>query len=551
MGGDRNPPFDPLSLIKAGDVEQNPGPATPSANMVGDVAQGSDLATPSANKAGDVAQGTGSAITPAPNPATRVVTNDGGHSSGNNNISSPFVSDHQACHVCGRRDKINVNPYICSAPGCTEKCHQSCSGISRYTITPKSWACSAHTAQTSSGAVTLPTATLNQGMCHVCGTKIRKGVARLKCAVGVCNEECHKGKKCSNIIRGREKLDLWKCSSHSSLVKPRSPVPPPRPLTARNKTTCKGCRTRIRINHTPVVCSSCSHPFHKKCTKILRRDLQDEAAGGSYSWKCDPCEQKNNNQNYTQVVGGTKIETSAKDKNIRKLSKSSLRILQWNADGINTKADELGLRLKEDDYDICLIQETKLRENQRTPHFEGYISIRLDRSGRRGGGGLLTYIKNSLIFENVQATSCNGTEASTLRVRIGKKRWVVICNVYCPPVRSHSHPVCLETGCLPHSEDSIILGDFNAHNLLWDQFQPEDARGERLLDWVIAHDLTVMNDGSYTRLNTKARHETTSQSDVPVCPVSDSSQDSPPHRETSASKSAPDVPICGDNWRDV
>ena len=175
MGGDRNPPFDPLSLIKAGDVEQNPGPATPSANMVGDVAQGSDLATPSANKAGDVAQGTGSAITPAPNPATRVVTNDGGHSSGNNNISSPFVSDHQACHVCGRRDKINVNPYICSARRCAEKCHQSCSGISRYTVTTKSWACTIHTTKISSEVVPLPTATLKQGTCHVCGTPIRKG----------------------------------------------------------------------------------------------------------------------------------------------------------------------------------------------------------------------------------------------------------------------------------------------------------------------------------------------------------------------------------------
>ena len=175
MGGDRNPPFDPLSLIKAGDVEQNPGPATPSTNTVGEVAQGSGLATPPTNRVGDVAQGNGSANTPVPSPATSAITSDRGHSSGNNNTSSHFVPDHQTCHVCGRRDKINVNPYICSARGCAEKCHKSCSGISRYTLAPKSWACTAHTTQTLSRVVPLPTATLNQGMCHVCGTQIRKG----------------------------------------------------------------------------------------------------------------------------------------------------------------------------------------------------------------------------------------------------------------------------------------------------------------------------------------------------------------------------------------
>ena len=243
------------------------------------------------------------------------------------------------------------------------------------------------------------------------------------------------------------------------------------------------------------------------------------------------------------------METMATD--LRKCPKSSLRILQWNADGISPKANELRLRLKEDDYDICLIQETKLRAHQKTPRMEGYASIRQDRPAQNGGGGLLSYIKDTLIFERVQESSRNGTEASTFRVKLGKRKWATVCNIYCPPVRPHSsHRASLETDTLPATPDAIILGDFNAHNLLWDSSQPEDDRGETLLDWTIKHDLTIMNDGSHTRINTKARQRTdpstSGSSSASVNPVS-GSQDQP-HGESSDGTSAPDVSICGSTW---
>ena len=559
VGGGRNPPFDPLSLIKAGDVEQNPGPATPSANKAGDVAQSSGPATPPDNnagevaqntgpatppttKVGDVAQNTGPATPPASNPAIRVIAGDRGHSSSQTNTSQHFPKD-QTCNKCGRKGRLDTNPFICSAPGCTERCHRikTCSGISRYSAS-KNWLCSLHSPGTS--GCPQPQVVLAAGTCHTCDRGIRSGVDRFKCAEGACKEECHKGEKCSNFNRQYWKNAAWRCSTHSTLAQTRSSTPPPIP--DRPKSKCQACRRPVKCNTTPAVCSSCSLHFHASCLpKAISRPAREEIVAGLVAWKCDKCKQKDKDPNYIQMVGGTKIETSAQD--LRKFSKSSLRILQWNADGINTKLSELELRLFEDDYDICVVQESKLRGHQETPRIKNYTTIRTDRPVPTGGGGLLTFIKSSLIFERVQESSQNGTEASSLRVKMGKRQWATICNVYCPPVRSHSRTASLDTACFPHTEESIIMGDFNAHNTLWDPFQPEDDRGERLLDWTLDHDLRIMNDGSPTRLNTKARHQTTS-SDVSQCPVSDSRV--PSQGGSSMGRSAPDVTICGGTWRD-
>ena len=158
----------------------------------------------------------------------------------------------------------------------------------------------------------------------------------------------------------------------------------------------------------------------------------------------------------------------------------SLRILQWNADGLSpTKTIELGHRLSEDRIDICLVQETKWKITKSTPRLTGFTSVRLDRKNQNGGGGLVTYVKSSLVFELLQQASISGTEIMTLRVKLGKKRWAKITNLYCPPSRIHTAQSTLALPVLPNSPDCLILGDLNAHHKMWDEFQPVDTRCER------------------------------------------------------------------------
>ena len=86
-------------------------------------------------------------------------------------------------------------------------------------------------------------------------------------------------------------------------------------------------------------------------------------------------------------------------------TKGYLRILQWNTEALAPKMFELKAKLKDEDFDVCLIQESKLRDGKdRTPHIEGYKAFRADRLAALGGG-LIYFVKTSLIVEDLGADS--------------------------------------------------------------------------------------------------------------------------------------------------
>ena len=84
------------------------------------------------------------------------------------------------------------------------------------------------------------------------------------------------------------------------------------------------------------------------------------------------------------------------------------------------------------------------------------------RSDRKGGigGGLITYIKDTLVFEKVQESNKEGTESITIRVKSARRKWINITNVYIPPANTTS-AVAMITANIPATEDSLILGDLN------------------------------------------------------------------------------------------
>ena len=158
-------------------------------------------------------------------------------------------------------------------------------------------------------------------------------------------------------------------------------------------------------------------------------------------------------------------------------------------------------RLKKEKIDIATIQETKLRSGTATPRIQGYKSIRADRPGGVIGGGLLIYIRDSVVFQRELTLSTKGTEVMTIRVRLTKRQWIEVINVYIPPPNSTGQTIDFSVDHVPHSDRCIITGDFNAHSPLWDSRQPPDQRGAMLEVCTMSEELSVLNDGSHTRIN--------------------------------------------------
>ena len=105
-------------------------------------------------------------------------------------------------------------------------------------------------------------------------------------------------------------------------------------------------------------------------------------------------------------------------------------------------------------------------------------------------GGLLAYVKKSLVMEEIGKVAIEATEVSTFRIRLSRNKWVHISNVYVPPENSKGQDsIRLRTDAIPALGSSLICGDFNAHSILWDNHVACDARGEELVDWIFDNNL--------------------------------------------------------------
>ena len=230
----------------------------------------------------------------------------------------------------------------------------------------------------------------------------------------------------------------------------------------------------------------------------------------SLAWRCVGCEPPNQpsaTASANQSPDGVRGRVSSEF-----VSRGSLRIFQWNADGIALKIPELESFLVAHRVDVCLLQESKLRSDRSTPRFKGYTVVRRDRStsgpsGIPRGGGLLTIIKEDVAFREVDLVrDCPDSSLETLAVEvvIGDGSCLSILNVYCPPIRvlpGELRTAGFDPSVLPSGRRVVIGGDVNAHSPLWDDNQPSDEMGEALEQWLLESGMSVLNDGSPTRVN--------------------------------------------------
>jgi ribonuclease HI/exonuclease III len=290
---------------------------------------------------------------------------------------------------------------------------------------------------------------------------------------------------------------------------------------------CKLCTGIIRNYNSMtgldyITCSKCRGNFHKKagCSDIKPGQLKDLDLT---QWWCTGCLQIAEEQAAPRDDQSADIEYVIRDNSQKRNCKGDLKIMQWNAGGI-TQPKLVEFRALVDNIkpDVFAIQETKLVSTDTTPKIPGYTVKRKDRWQAKGnernrGGGLLMGISKERWFKEVKrdlrGPEDDITESQTFELPIaGKgKGKVRITNIYIPPIRNTASErrrerrseVTLDRW--PSGVDDIIVGDINAHSVLWDKTLEEKERNDEgtkrgglVEEWMADKDMMTANDRNPT-----------------------------------------------------
>lgn len=163
-----------------------------------------------------------------------------------------------------------------------------------------------------------------------------------------------------------------------------------------------------------------------------------------------------------------------------------LKILNWNANGINNKTEELKQFIIDNQIDICLITETHARACNKL-NFPNFITYRTDRiRGRRGGTAILA--KRSLNTSLHSSINDYGFEATTIILK-HDLHTIFITAIYNPPKHQLSNNNI--TSFLRNIPNHIVGGDLNAKHTHWG-CNTDNKNGEVLLNYIMDNNYKVI-----------------------------------------------------------
>ena len=152
---------------------------------------------------------------------------------------------------------------------------------------------------------------------------------------------------------------------------------------------------------------------------------------------------------------------------------------------------------------VACLQETKLRLGSKDPSIPGYAILRCDRPGGGYGGGVAILVHHSISFSQIDVSfiaNDQHLEVIAVNAKINNSD-IAIFNVYCPPSSSCARGYIPNIASLLDnaSGDSLVLGDWNAHDEAWFSSLSDD-RGEHLVAEIEQSNFSILNQDSYTRL---------------------------------------------------
>ncbi|KAA0196554.1 hypothetical protein HAZT_HAZT005288 [Hyalella azteca] len=163
---------------------------------------------------------------------------------------------------------------------------------------------------------------------------------------------------------------------------------------------------------------------------------------------------------------------------------------------------------------VVAIQDSKLTEASNIPTFPGYTLVRRDKpiGPRTGDGGLFFIVNHTVLYSPIPSDHLFPGDSTTEHQAISKLFSISIdgaqfhlYNIYIPP------PTSCPPGFSPSlspllkldAHNTILMGDFNAHNPAWFSATQGDraaARGAALINQIDSSQLILLNQVTPTRL---------------------------------------------------
>ena len=173
---------------------------------------------------------------------------------------------------------------------------------------------------------------------------------------------------------------------------------------------------------------------------------------------------------------------------------SMINVLQWNAQSINNKVDEIRLLLHEQRIDVACICETRIKDSSLWMHkFKGYTTHNFARPNREGGGTCII-LREKYGISQTDTMYTDSLEYIQMEITINKSFGLFITSLY---ARDGSKKITDTLDKIPEKNHSLITGDFNAKHTLWGSTKISPS-GNALLDWVNDRNLIILNKKEHT-----------------------------------------------------
>ena len=171
-------------------------------------------------------------------------------------------------------------------------------------------------------------------------------------------------------------------------------------------------------------------------------------------------------------------------------------IMHWNCRGLKHKLDEIKLFIREHNPIAICLQETFLTKsnNLSLKNYTLYSFDARDTQGRPSGGTCIL-VRKDISHSEVKLQ----TNLQAVAVKLALHRAVTLCSIYLPP-SLRLNITDLEDLSRQLPGPYALLGDFNAHNILWG-CADFNHKGQILEDFIDKQDLCLLNDKSKTYIH--------------------------------------------------